>query len=310
MPWQQGDSRRARHLDGAPELLPAGPGMRHDQFELPTGIRVHLATAGPEDGPAVLALHGWPQHWWMWRYVMAGLAADGFHVLCPDSRGLGWSSAPADHDFRKQRLVDDARALLDALGIRSAAVVGHDWGGWVGFLLARRHPERVDRLLAASIAAPWRNARPRPADVAFAYQPLVAAPKLGPALVRRPRFLEALMRGASARDFAWEPSALRAFAAVTSAPGPALASSLYYRDFLTRELGGVRRHGDAGGGSDLRMPVLQLVGAEDLVRSRVAPPPPSLPDWRLEIVPRCGHFLFDEHPGFALERTRRFLAGD
>ena len=296
--------------NGVPAAPPPCDGVRHEWVGLPTGIRAHVAVAGPPRGPAVLALHGWPQHWWMWRHVIPRLAEDGFRVLCPDLRGLGWSSSPLDRDFRKERLVEDAIALLDALGIGRAAVLGHDWGGWVGFLLARRRPERVERLLAASIPAPWRNARPNPGDVAFTYQPVIAMPKLGPALVRRAGFLEALMRRASARSFSWPPSELRAFAAVTSAPDAALASSLYYRDFLTRELGGVRRRGDAGAGADLPMPVLQLLGAEDLVRSRVPPPPASSPRWRLELVPHCGHFPFDERPGFALARTRRFLAGE
>ena len=292
---------------GAHGAAPIWPGVSHDRLDLPTGIRVHVATAGPAEGQAVLALHGWPQHWWMWRHIMTGLAADGLRVVCPDLRGLGWSGSPADRDFRKQRLVEDACALLDALAIPSAAVIGHDWGGWVGFLLARRHPQRVKRLLAASIAAPWRNARPRRRDLAFAYQPLVATPRLGPALVRRPQFVAALMRGASGSSFTWTPEHLRPFTEATCAPRAALASSLYYRDFLTRELGAVRRRDD--GDAALPMPVLQLIGAEDLVRTRVAPPPSTSPRWELEIVPDCGHFLFDELPDFALARTRRFLAG-
>jgi pimeloyl-ACP methyl ester carboxylesterase len=144
--------------------------------------------------------------------------------------------------------------------------------------------------------------------VAFAYQPLVAAPRVGPALGRRPGFLAAVIRGASGRSFAWTPEELRPFVGATSAPRAALASSLYYRDFLTRELRGVGRRD--GGNGDLPMPVLQLVGAEDLVRTRVAPPPAASPRWDLEIVPDCGHFLFDERPDLALARTRRFLELD
>lgn len=298
------DVTRIRRDGGVPAPLPACPGVGHDWLELPAGLDVHVAHAGPVAGRVVLALHGWPQHWWMWRRLMPALAADGFRVLCPDLRGLGWSGSPVDRDFRKERLVEDACAVLDAFGASSAAVIGHDWGGWVGFMLARRHPQRVSSLLAASIAAPWRNAGPRLGDAAFAYQPLVAAPKVGPALVRRPGFLAALMRRASARSFEWPAPVLATFATVTASPPAALASSLYYRDFLTRELRGVRRDES----ETLTMPVLQLVGSEDLVRSRVAPPPPGA-DWGLELVADCGHFLFDEQPELALARTRRFLAG-
>ena len=50
--------------------LPELPGVRHRTLHLPTGVRVHLAEAGPEDAPPVLCLHGWPQHWWIWRRVI------------------------------------------------------------------------------------------------------------------------------------------------------------------------------------------------------------------------------------------------
>jgi pimeloyl-ACP methyl ester carboxylesterase len=119
-----------------------------------------------------------------------------------------------------------------------------------------------------------------------------------------------MMRAATARAFEWPPGELEAFTTVTSAPKAALASSLYYRQFLTRELSGVRRGGgDRADGDRLEMPVLQLVGTEDVVLRRVAPPPAAAAGWRLEVVPGCGHFLFDEQPDFALARTRAFLVG-
>src|SRR4051794_20779483 len=118
--WQIGAMR--------PEL-PSLPGIRHTEHDLPTGVRVHVAEAGPVDGPPVLCLHGWPQHWWMWRGVIPRLS-DRHRLICPDLRGFGWSGWPADGDFHKPRLADDAAALLDVLGIERADVMGHDWGAW------------------------------------------------------------------------------------------------------------------------------------------------------------------------------------
>lgn len=65
--------------------LPTAPGVRHTWRRLPTGVRMHVAEAGPPGGEPVLALHGWPQHWWMWRTLMPALAADGLRVICPDA---------------------------------------------------------------------------------------------------------------------------------------------------------------------------------------------------------------------------------
>lgn len=58
------------------------------------GLAMHVAQAGPEDGPVVVLLHGWPEHWWMWKAVMPALAAAGHRVLAPDLRGFGWTAAP------------------------------------------------------------------------------------------------------------------------------------------------------------------------------------------------------------------------
>ena len=91
---------------------PALEGVGHRWHDLSTGVRAHVAHAGPEDGPAVLLLHGFPQHWYCWRRVIPLL--DGSRVLAMDTRGLGWSGPGGD--YRKARIAEDAVALLDALG--------------------------------------------------------------------------------------------------------------------------------------------------------------------------------------------------
>ena len=66
-------------------------GVTHRYVDLP-GVRMHVAEAG--GGPPILLLHGWPQHWWIWRKVIPALA-ENHRVICPDLRGFGWSEAPA-----------------------------------------------------------------------------------------------------------------------------------------------------------------------------------------------------------------------
>ena len=201
------------------EAFPAVPGVRHSYHELPTGVRLHVAEAGASGAPAIVAAHGWPQHWWMWRGVIPVLAAT-HRVICPDLRGFGWSGQPADGDFAKQRLADDVLALLDALGIERAGYMGHDWGGWAGWLLGVRAPERFSRLLLVSIVHPW-TARVIALLNAWRllYQYPLAAPVLGPALVRDGRVVRMALRGAM------DDAAAAVFADVLREPARAHASS-------------------------------------------------------------------------------------
>src|SRR5829696_562482 len=193
----------------APEL-PALEGVRHTLHDLPTGVKVHVAETGPEDAAPVLLLHGWPQHFLLWRKVWPALA--GSHrVIMPDLRGHGWSGWPADGDFRKARLVEDAVALLDALGLPRAHVVGHDWGGWTALLMGLGHPGRVQTLLSLSVVHPWQ-----PRDLAlknlwrFAYQVPLGTPWLGERLVRTKGFITKVIRSGFGDKSTWDADAARA----------------------------------------------------------------------------------------------------
>jgi pimeloyl-ACP methyl ester carboxylesterase len=138
--------------------FPDVPGVRHDFLDLSTGVRAHVAQAGPEDAPPLLLLHGWPEHWYLWREVIPRLG-DRFRLICPDNRGFGWSAPAPDGDYRKRRLAEDAVAVLDALGIERAGLIGHDWGGWAGWFVCLDAPERIRAYLALNIAHPWQPRR-------------------------------------------------------------------------------------------------------------------------------------------------------
>src|ERR1700710_1360374 len=92
------------------------------------GVRLHVAEAGDGDGPPLLLLHGWPQHWWSWRHLIPQLAQTHRVIAC-DLRGWGWSSAPPG-DYAKATFARDVLALLDAEGLERVTLMGHDWGGY------------------------------------------------------------------------------------------------------------------------------------------------------------------------------------
>ena len=271
--------------------LPALPGVEHVYHDLSTGVRAHVAVAGPADAPPLLALHGFPQHWYCWRRVIEALAGE-FRILAADLRGLGWSGPAPDGDYRKARMVEDALALLDAEGIERAGLLGHDWGGWIGFRAVLDAPERFTGYVACGIVHPWqpvtRMLRELPR---FAYQPPIAAPYLGPRLISR--IVPRIIRAAWGDRATWDAAATEVFAASYREPERAEAGSRYYRSWLTREAPTV----EALRGRRLSVPTRLLFGTRDPLGTALAE---GLDrhgdDARTEFLAGCGHFVPEERP--------------
>jgi pimeloyl-ACP methyl ester carboxylesterase len=120
------------------------------------GVGIEVVVAGPDDGPPVLLLHGFPDTGpRLWRHQIAALADAGYRVIVPDQRGYGASDKPADMaDYNLLILAGDALAVLDALGVERAHVVGHDWGAAISWALASFAPDRVDHLVTLSVGHP------------------------------------------------------------------------------------------------------------------------------------------------------------
>ncbi|HYH32374.1 MAG TPA: alpha/beta hydrolase [Pseudonocardia sp.] len=114
-------------------------------------MQLHVALAGPEDGPLVLLLHGFPGFWWAWRHQLPALAAAGHRVAAADLRGYGDSDRPP-RGYDLWTLAGDAAGLVRSLGAREAAIVGAGWGGAVAWTLAALRPGVVSRV--AVLAAP------------------------------------------------------------------------------------------------------------------------------------------------------------
>jgi haloalkane dehalogenase len=107
-----------------------------------------LAHVDEGDGAPVIMWHGEPTWSFLWRKVAPPLLNAGHRVILPDLPGFGRSDKPIDPAwYSYDRIVHAMAALLEALDVRGATFVMHDWGGPIGLRLAVEHPDRVDRLV-------------------------------------------------------------------------------------------------------------------------------------------------------------------
>jgi len=269
------------------------------------GLDFHYAEAGSGDD-VVLCLHGWPQHWYEWRHLMPALA-DRHRVLALDLRGYGWSDAPPS-GYEKENLADDVLAVLDELGIERVKLVGHDWGGWIGFLLALREPQRFERYLALNILTPWTSTRAMAPHIwRFFYQWMISSPGLGYRLHTSGKFIPKVLVGGSVRKEVWDDASIHAFSDTFTQPARARAAVQTYRTFTLYEAPEIARGRYARtrlevptklffGKGDRALPYTLLQGYEQHADAM-----------DVDLIDNCGHFIADEMPDLVAERARDFF---
>ncbi|MEV0463284.1 alpha/beta hydrolase [Nocardia tengchongensis] len=270
---------------------PVIPGVRRSFVEA-RGVRFHVTEAG--EGEPVLALHGWPQHHYTYRDLLGNPPA-GMRVIAPDLPGYGWSGA-ARHQWAKEDVATDLLALMDVLGLDGKTLlVGHDWGGWVGFRMIMREPERFRGYLVCNMAHPWSppGVVARQAWRILAYQPLMAT--VGVPLQRRTRFLEALFSAAAKGETRFDRETIAIFADRFKDPLVARTARDTYRTFLLKEIPASVRNPER---RRVSVPVRALFGKDDAAvhYSLAAEETARADDYTLEMVEGCGHFVVDERP--------------
>jgi pimeloyl-ACP methyl ester carboxylesterase len=116
------------------------------------GVRLRVTEAGDQGAPVVVLAHGFPELAYSWRHQIPALADAGYHVLAPDQRGYGGSSAPeAIEDYNIVKLTGDVVGLLDDVGAERAVIVGHDWGSIVAWNAPLFHPDRFAAVVGVSV---------------------------------------------------------------------------------------------------------------------------------------------------------------
>jgi pimeloyl-ACP methyl ester carboxylesterase len=272
------------------------------RFVEANGLRFAYRTWGQEDGSIALLVHGFPDTPATWRHLGPSLAAAGFRVIAPWTRGYAPTGIPRDHDYSTDVLAADLNRLHDVLGGDDDAVlIGHDWGAIATYAAVAAAPGR------------WRRA----VTLAVPPEPALAGLLTRPRQLRRSWYTVAAQfpveRLAARNDFAaivrlwraWspgyepQPEDLDPLRSTLRSPGSLRAALGYFRDKVREGLTGryPRRHGPVP-----TRPTLYLHGADDGcmlvewadVAARVlrAAEPAS----RAEVVPGVGHFLHLEAP--------------
>ncbi|MGQ0744367.1 MAG: alpha/beta fold hydrolase [Acidimicrobiales bacterium] len=262
-----------------------GPGGR------PSGLA--WREDGPESGPVLVLLHGFPLDSRQWLPQLAGLAG-GWRVLAPDLAGFG--DSPLVGVPRERTLVamaSEVLAWLDQLQLDRVVLGGLSMGGYVAFALRRLCPERIRALVLA-------DTRPGPDSVEVrarrhAQQDLVEA---GGVDQLRPQLVAAML-GATTRST--RPELVASVLALTEQPAVGLVGAL---DAMANR---ADYRGDLAG---IDVPTLVLVGNEDTLSpvAEVAEWQARIPGSELVVLPGAGHLSNLEAPEVFTVALSAFLA--
>ena len=276
------------------------------QFETVStnGIALNVARAGPEDGPLVILLHGFPEFWYGWRHQIGPLAEGGHRIMAPDQRGYNTSDKPEGITrYTVDELVGDVIGLIDSTGRERATLIGHDWGGIVAWWAALRYPGRVDRVAVLNAPHPVvmvRNLWGNPAQMlrswyAFFFQ----LPGIPEALFRRSNWRAAARAlVTTSRPGTFSTDDLRRYRRAWSEPGAFRSMIHWYRAAMRAR---PRTPADAR----IRVPTLLIWGTRDrFLGPELARPSTDLcDDGRLEFIEGASHWVQHEEA----DRVNRLL---
>lgn len=292
--------------------------------QLPNGIRLHYACAGDPSKPLMLFVHGFPEAWFEWEEQLAAFGQDHFAVA-PDLRGFNLSSKPPEvEQYRADRIAEDLRLLIGALGHTRATVVAHDWGGAVAWTLAIIAPQCVERLVIVNSPHPYLFARALLQDPAqqkaSAYMNWFRKPGTE-ALLAQDDFknLDMAFHGPDGPAAWYTPERRARYHAMWSTPGEAGSHALtgglnYYRATPLHpptqqepgpDLSRMKREDFT-----VRVPTRVIWGEADtaLLPGLLDGLDELVPDLRVTRVPGAGHWLVHERPEEATALIRSALA--
>lgn len=298
--------RSAAHPQTA-EPVPLEPSRIHRSAQLDE-VRLHYVDVGR--GPLVLLLHGFPDHWYIWRYQIPALAAAGFRVVAPDLRGYNTSTKPSGvQAYSIDRLAGDVAALMRHLGVERAHVVGHDWGAVVAWYFAMHHAELLDRLGILNVPHPARmtkGLRSTRQLLRSWYMFFFQLPWLPEALLRAGDYAlpRQIFRRGPLRPGAASLDDVERSVAALAQPGALTAMLNYYRALVRQA---PQRLSEST--AVISAPTLVIWGMHDVaLEAELAEPDPDLvPNQRVERVHDAGHWVQLDRPALVNRLLLEFL---
>ncbi len=273
------------------------PPLRHVEAN---GLRFAYFEEG--EGPLVLMLHGFPDTPHTWDEVRPALAADGYRVVTPFTRGYHPTQAPSEEAYDADTLGRDALALIDALGgdQDEAIVIGHDWGASAAYSAAGLEPDKLRALITVAIPHP-ASLRPSP-RLLWAVRHFFSLRLPGAA--RRARRNDFATSDTRVRRWSptWDVPATETDAVkeVFRHPGALEAALGYYRALTPRPPPGQRTR--------IKVPAAAFAGTDDILDPSAFEQARASYRDRYEVVTMPGgHFMHREHPEVFIRELRRIL---
>lgn len=291
------------------------PGPWQHRMVAANGARFHVVEAG--SGPLVLLLHGFPENWLAWRTQLVALADAGYRAVAMDLRGYGLSDKPP-RGYDPLTLSADIAGVVRSLGAADAVLVGHDWGGLLGWTTAALSPKVVRRLCAISAPHPLEL---RTAVVTDPRQLRVGGHVVGYQVPMVPERRLARDDAAGIADYltrwsapGWPDEQTAADYRATAALPGVVHSALEYFRWSVRSLArpdGLRYARMMR--VPARSPVLHLHGALDrlvLPRTAAGSAHHVAAPYRWRLVDGVGHFPHEEAPDAVTAELLGWLADD
>lgn len=257
------------------------------RVRLETGLQAHYMEQGDKEGVPVILLHGYTDSWFSFSLAMPHISSR-LRLLALDQRGHGDSDRP-DTGYTLGEFARDVLAFMDAVGLTTAAIVGHSMGSFVAQHVAAMAPDRVERLVLIGSGT----------------------------TIQTPGVIDLLQEIAGFQDTMDEEFVRRFQTSTVHRPVRA--------DFMERVVADSRRlsasawHAILEGlatsprpdFSKIAVPALVVWGDQDyfFVRSEQEGLVALLPTATLKVYPQCGHSPHWEHPQRFAADVEAFLAG-
>lgn len=284
----------------------------HHEYASVNGVRLHYVRAG-KGTELVVLLHGWPEFWYSWRHQIEALR-DRYTVVAVDMRGFNESEKPVKTAaYRQEEVAKDIVDLVAHLGFDKAVIVGHDWGGAVGWHIALYHPDIVSKFIVMNCPNPLvfiDSLKGNPRQVLrswymFFFQlPLLPEWVMGLDLRR---FFERAFRGMAKNRSNFPDEVIERYVEAYSKPGALTGGVNYYRANIKAARSILRSKG-----RKVQAPTLMIWGEADVALGKeLAEGTERFVDnsCRIHFLPGCSHWVQNDCPEAVNRAMLDFLDG-